>query len=722
MFVFGTQYLRGASPERDQWDRDLYHIREGGFNTVRAWLVWNAIEREEGRFDYEYLSTFLETAKRNDLKVGLLFHLHACPEWALQRYGQYLYQDEKQIPFPPAVRPNTPSGGWPGLCFDNPQVRELEKRFIEGVMAETSRHDCVSFYEPMNEPHQWVDMKQTPAGIFCYCPATVARFRQWLRRKYGDIAVLNDAWGHFYSDFEQIRPPRWTVSYADYADFRLFSMDNVAEEIAYRSEIIRARDDKPVVAHAWGGGAVTCANLGGMAFDDWKNARIFDKWGYSAFPGSADDCAALGMGCDATRCAADGKEYWQSELTAGMRGVGLHLAGRVDEKTFDQFCLESIRHGAKGLLFWQYRKERFGGEWGGFALTDYDGGPTALSRRAEALCRAVLGQEEDFLQGSLPKARVALLFSIRSYLADWVSNDRRDNAFAVDSISGYYRMLWEENITVDVIHEDFLPDLSSYRVIILPSPYAVSEGCAAALKDFVREGGVLLSDPFFGAFEQSFKLSYTVPGMGFGEVFGCRELDMTARDPVGVRTDRGVQLLKGNRQLELLLPCGAEVLYTTDDGHPLLLSNEYGKGKALLACANLGVCYSKRSRIGDDSVGEKGNDSLLAKQMVLDVVLASGVPANPCSARDVKVSVLTGENRALAILINSAPQKATGHIALSDDYDTCRVVWGEGTGSVAESRLGFDLPPCGSMMLALTREGKEGRKTAAEGREDIPIG
>ena len=57
-FVFGTQYLRGASPERDVWEKDLYNIRKNGFNTIRAWLVWNTIERCEGVFDYDYLSTF----------------------------------------------------------------------------------------------------------------------------------------------------------------------------------------------------------------------------------------------------------------------------------------------------------------------------------------------------------------------------------------------------------------------------------------------------------------------------------------------------------------------------------------------------------------------------------------------------------------------------------------------------------------------------------------
>ena len=64
MFVYGTQYLRGATPERDQWEKDMESMKKCGFNTIRAWLVWNAIEKAEGEIDYEYLSQFLTLAKK----------------------------------------------------------------------------------------------------------------------------------------------------------------------------------------------------------------------------------------------------------------------------------------------------------------------------------------------------------------------------------------------------------------------------------------------------------------------------------------------------------------------------------------------------------------------------------------------------------------------------------------------------------------------------------
>ena len=81
MYVFGSQYLRGYTPEKDQWEKDMENMKKLGFNTIRAWFLWNAIEKSEGNFDYDYISDFLTLAGKYDLQVGILFHLHSCPAW-----------------------------------------------------------------------------------------------------------------------------------------------------------------------------------------------------------------------------------------------------------------------------------------------------------------------------------------------------------------------------------------------------------------------------------------------------------------------------------------------------------------------------------------------------------------------------------------------------------------------------------------------------------------
>ena len=687
MFVFGTQYLRGATPAEDQWEKDMAQMKAYGFNTIRVWLVWNALEREEGVVDTAFVNRLLTCAKKYDLQVGLLFHLHAAPAWAIAKHKEYYYVDQHGRAFEPAIRPNTPSGGWPGLCFDHEEVRQIEKRFIDAILEETNKHDNVAFYEPMNEPHQWVN----GAESYCYCDASVKKFQKWLKNKYKSIDNLNRAWGHFFHDFSEVRPPRWTNAYSNYCDFRLFTMDNIAEEIAYRTGVIKAQTKVTVIAHSWGGGAITCANLGGMAFDDWKNAAIFDKWGYSAFPGHARDCVYLGMGSAATRAAANGKEYWQSELTAGMFGTGLFANGRLDDNTFDKFSLESLRQGARGLLYWQFRRERHGAEINGYALTHTDGSETNLSRRAGKLCKAITGNADIFSNSSIEESQVGLVFSIRGYLASWCNN-LRDNKFATDCVAGYYRMFWEENINVDIIHEEFFGDLSKYKVIVLPCAYAVSPNLAEALKEYVKNGGTLISDPLFGFFDGEMVLSYQIPGFGFTEVFGCKQDDQRFATDVTFADGRTIS---GNHQKELYKEVTADVLLAYEDGSPAILSNSYGKGRAVLSGVNLGLCHSQKSLIADDLKStDKGNDSPVAKEIVLNICKEAGVTQNLCTAPGVKYSFLTAEAGTAVILINSGNQTAKGSVPLlSNDFTKVASIYNEAGATIEKGSLHFTLEP-----------------------------
>lgn len=702
MFVYGTQYLRGTTPEPDQWKRDMENMKKLGFNTLRGWLVWNCLERRQGEIDTEYIARFLESAAEFDLQVGLLFHLHAGPHWALEKHPEYYYVDQDGVPFLPAVRPNTPSGGWPGLCFDHPEVREMEKSFITGVISETKLHKNVAFYEPMNEPHQWTDYMKQPAGSFCYCKASQEKFRLWLQKKYGDIQTLNDAWGYAYDDFSQVHPPRWTSSYSDYADFRIFTMENIAEEVKFRTDVIRSCDSKPVIAHAWGGGSITCACLGAMAFDDWKNAAVVDKWGFSAFPKTIKDCCVLGLSSDATRSAANGKEFWQSELSGGaVRGVLKH-AGRISDEAFDQFALESIRHGATGLLYWQYRMERIGDEAGGFSMTDYDGGPTNLTKKAGQLGKFLADYGHILQQGEQKAAEVGLVFSIRSYLADWSANDRRDNKFAVDSMSGYYRMFWEENIPVDILHESSHPDLSRYKLIILPTGFAIAPEFAKALEEYVRNGGTVLSENSFGLFAETFKLSYRVPGYGFDRVFGACEDDVQLRSDAVLSDGQEKFILGKNRHAETFRDIRGDVLYRYEDGAAAIISNAYGKGQAILSGVNLGYAYSGGQLVSDDIEGTNMASTAAAKQIVQKLCRQLRLAENVCSAADVRVSIIRADNELMVMLINGATEDRSGSITLPTACNTCEVIYGSCDCDVTGNQLQFSLASTKCAVLQLS--------------------
>ncbi|MBQ7728397.1 MAG: beta-galactosidase [Clostridia bacterium] len=696
MFTFGTQYLRGASPDRSEWEKDMAHMQRLGFNTIRIWIVWNAFERREGEVDTDTVRDFLNLAEKYRLQVGILFHLHAAPAWAIEKYRNFYYVNENGVPFEPTIRPNTPSGGWPGFCFDYDEVREVEKRFIQAIMEETRKHPNVAFYEPMNEPHEWVGN-----GFYCYCPASVKKFRTWLSRKYGTMPRFNRAWGTFYDRFDEVRPPHWTGAFSNYADFRLFTMENIAEEIAFRRDVIKSMDNRPVIAHSWGGGATTCGNLGGMAFDDWKNAEVFDKWGYSAFPGSANDCVFVGLGSTSTRCAANGKEYWQSELNAGMIGSGLFPGGRMDSQTFRKLSMESLFQGARGLLYWQFRKERHGPELGGFAMTNYDGSDTNLSIEAGKLCQTLTTHADIFGNSTPEEATVGIVFSVRSYLANWGAG-RNDNNHCVASMAGYFRIFWEENIQTDIIHEEKFGDLSKYRLIVLPTPFALHPRMAEALRDYLKNGGTVISDPAFGLFDEDMVLSSHVPGLGFNEIFGCEELDLRRADQI---TLDGRHALEGNVHFETFrdLAPDVEVLASYSDGSAAILSHPYGQGRAVISGVNLGTTYSRNAGLTEDFVREgTSRNSRFSKEIVLQVAYEAGVRPNACSKPNVRFSILRSPAGAALLLLNGNHEKAEGEISVSDTFLNAERIYGDMDYSLEPGKIRFSLPADETAILRLS--------------------
>ena len=677
MFVFGTQYLRGFTPYREDWEKDFAEMKKRGFNTVRAWIVWNAVQKSEAEIDFDYLNEFLDAAGKNDIKVGFLFHLRGAPEWLTKKYPEYCYLNAHGRAFEPSVRANTPSGGWPGLCFDNPEVQEMEARFIGDVVRNLSHRKEIAFWEPMNEPHQWVDLDEDPVGTFCYCPATREKFREWLKNKYETIDTLNFAWGRHHNGWEEVRPPTWRFGYTDQIDFRTFTIDNIKEEIERRADAIRKYDSRPVIAHAWGGGTITCPNVGAMAFDDWKNAEVFDMWGYSAFPDSFRQNVMLGLGTDATRNAAGGRVIWQSELGAGDIGSGLERRGRVSPETLAGWTWESIRHGAKGVLYWQYRKEKHGPEFGAFSLTDYAGNKTENLNKITEINKVLQENEELFNNSKTEDAKVAIVFSMNTFLVDWC--DHRNSNMSIDSISGYYRMFWKDNIPVDILHEDYMDaeSVKKYKLIITPLPAALSVNARKTIKEYVRQGGTLLSDPYFCPYTENFHLDTQVPGGGFRDVFGCREIDIhgsASGEDILYKGDK-LNISNGHfREVFELLGGKAAASYD-DDATPALIENSYGEGMAIISGVNLGLSYSPKLGVGDDFIrnkAEKVQDA--AKRIVMDIAAGQGIKSSfECDCPLIQGGFLLNDNENdILILINNSEERQSALFDISGIYDSIK--------------------------------------------------
>jgi beta-galactosidase GanA len=665
VFPFGSQYLRGLTPHPEDWELDMARMQALGFTHLRAWLVWGVLEPSPGEIDTASVQTLLDLAQARSLQVVLLFHLHGCPEWAVRAQRACWYVDRRGIPFEPQPRSNTPSGGWPGLCPDQAVTQTLEEKFIRSVVTQVGRHPALYAWEPMNEPHQWLDLEQTPPGVFCYCEATRAAFRAWLQARYGSTDALGKAWGRRFTSWDDVRPPTWRFGYSDWCDWRTFTAESIVVHVRRRAEIIRAYSAAPVIAHAWGGGSVTCSHLGAMAFDDWKQADVVDLWGCSGFPSKLPQIVALGLSLDSTRSAAGAKPFWQAELGSGDYGSGLERHGRVPSAWLTLWSWESIRHGAKGLLYWQFRKERQGSELGAYGLTDYGGEPTANAWAVAAVGKVLNRYAADFLAATPEPAQVAILFSYQSYMVDWA--EHRTCQMSIAALAGYYHLFWRCNIPVDIVHEERLSAaaLGRYKLLILPAPVALPPALPRILTDYVRNGGCVLSDPYLCVLTPHKELDTRVPGRGLDGLFGCREEDVcrAGKEVELTLHDKRSGLVRGSHLRATWVPAaGSAALATYADGQPAIVGHRFGSGYAVISGLNLGSGWAPDTSLGDDLrlVGQAASDDVAA-EIVLDLASDAGVRAAVEAPEGVRAGLLNlPDGRSILIALNLSPDPARG--------------------------------------------------------------
>ena len=85
---FGCAYYPEAWGE-ENWERDLELMRETGLEFIRIGeFKWGKFEPEEGVFDFDEYSRFLDLCDRHGMKVIMCTPTTAVPRWMHARYPE----------------------------------------------------------------------------------------------------------------------------------------------------------------------------------------------------------------------------------------------------------------------------------------------------------------------------------------------------------------------------------------------------------------------------------------------------------------------------------------------------------------------------------------------------------------------------------------------------------------------------------------------------------
>ncbi|NAS23654.1 hypothetical protein GT755_18375 [Herbidospora sp. NEAU-GS84] len=576
--IIGAQYYRPPNPPRADWDRDLGRMRAAGLDTVKFWACWSWLNPAPGEFDFTDLDELMDLAAGHGLGVVINTILENAPYWLEERLPHARYVDHEGRAIRLTAAMNTPGGGWPGLCFDDEEVWTAATAFLEALVSRYRNHPALRFWDVWNEPHL-EPASYFPDRIFCYCPASLARFETWLRARYS-LTELNTAWSRRYSSWDQVAPPRVFEAVPDMIDWREHWFANIAGWLDRRCEIVRAADpDTPVMTHVALSGFT--GQLATHTLDEFDLTGPVDLFGTSSFPTwlMGDDPVEHLFNLDAARGAAAGKPFWQAELQGGRgRRDGYRSTGHPAADTVGLWMWNSIASGATGVVFWQWRPELLGPESPGYGLCAPDGSPTDRVKAVTDFASAV----RDLGEVVPEPGRTGLLVSRRSALQAFAT-DRGMDLYR-DAVMGAYRLLCDADVPVEILHDTRdIPD--HIEAIYWPMPSVASAGLARALEAFVARGGVLVAEAAPGEYAPN---GARLPRIALEDLFGVRHLDAGLAD--GEIDFAGVAL-PTCWQRDHLEPAGAEVLASFADGSPAITRH----GTAVLAGTYFSLAYGRKA-------------------------------------------------------------------------------------------------------------------------------
>jgi len=597
--LFGTQYYRAPSPAEKDWDRDLKRMSELGFNMVKFWVQWRWNNPQENKFYFDDIDKLMALAEKHRLRVMLNTIFDVAPAWIYRKYpdASMVTLDGRRIG--PQTQPHRQIGGL-GLCFNHDEAMEYMFAFLRETVRRYRDHPALEIWDVASEPELTSSMSElrlyaddaTKMGdMLCYCERCQSKFKVWLRRKYGKIGELNTSWNRNYKSFDEVEIPRTRNTFNDLVDWRMFFVHTLGNNVKRRFDEAWAVDrgkHKLMCHHVsiQGFPVVSTAN------DPWNVARFGDMHGITQM----DDPMML----DVLRSSARDKTLISAEMLM-LPGYTLDLPKIIDMDDVKRFVFTGIAANLKGFLFWQFRPELLGREAPTWGLTFPDGRDTPWLNAFAEVGNVLQKNNKLFLHARPRKAEVAILYSPENQIFAWASTGSEKSA--TGSLQGVHKALYVRNFNVDFIHPmDFETGyFTNYKVIYIPFPYRIDRKVAESLRLWIRNGGVLISEAYFGGWRTELgSHSDKIPGYGFEDVFKVNQGVVEPVDPskpINIVVGKGLPgfpvgaLIAPSIVKEALVPNGAKILAKFSSGEPAMTYSTYGKGKAILVGTFLGLSH-----------------------------------------------------------------------------------------------------------------------------------
>ena len=575
--LYGAAYYHEYMPY-ERLDKDVQMIKAAGFNVVRlgesTWSLW---EPEDGRFDFAWMDRVVDAMGKAGIKVIMGTPTYSIPAWMAHQHPEILARKFNGAMNTYGMRQN--------MNTDSPAYRFYAERLIRRIVARYKDHPAVIGWQVDNETASYGAAND---DVFI-------RFQQYLEKKFGTPENLSKAWflnywGQDLHSWVDLPRPDGAQSTGYKLEWSRWSQMRVTDFLHWQAQLVRENaSPRQFVTHDFAGAMHGDVNEEAVA-------RKLDIPGVNIYHWSPQDQyngADQKLQADFTRSLKRGN-FLVLETNAQSTDWSSSFQYPPYDGQFREDVYTHLSNGANMVEYWHWASIHANQEtyWKGVLSHDLE-----PNRAYAEMSRT--GRELQKIGPRLVDLRirneVAILWSRDSMNAindmpfakssQW--GNAPNKADYASQVRQIHRALYDLNVGTDFVFPD-TADLSSYKVLVVPSLYVADDALLGRIADYVRKGGHVVMAFKSGFANENAAVRWTMAPGPLREVLGFhyQEFSNLAQplalkgDPYQAGEDNKVQHWAEFLQLDT-----AKALAWYDHPFfgrwPAITSNQYGAGKAV---------------------------------------------------------------------------------------------------------------------------------------------